>query len=447
MNHIDPDDLLRYSIDPSLLRDAAAVAAHLAACEMCSRDLAAVAAEDGAIADDDVWFVVDAPAGEPGPRLQEALRLHARIEREDELARRRLERLLRPSLRLAEAELSDDPLFVNAGTVRVLCEAAREFHEKRPISALEIATEAYRVAEKLAADATTSRNYCMASAQRERANALRLLGRFRDALLALDEAESLFNENPATDPFDIGIVNLSRAYVLHGSERFAEAAEAAAKARKVFTDYPDTNRQMGAAIVHAGALLELGQAAEAAVAAESVNAMARAQSNVNMLARGLMLSGKAYRALRRFDDAEPDYFEAATLFEEMRLPTEVARARLQIATIAALRGDLRSAVILLKASAAELSQVGLTNEAAIATLRWAEASLAFGESDGVADKCRRVIVIFDSEGMQRRARQALAYLQEALEKNTATPALIGHVRAYIQALPRNPDRPFVPGTR
>ena len=60
-------------------------------------------------------------------------------------------------------------------------------------------------------------------------------------------------------------------------------------------------------------------------------------------------------------------------------------------------------------------------DAAVATLRWTEASLALGVRDGVAEKCRRLVVVFESQGVERRARMDLAYLQEALQANRATP--------------------------
>lgn len=444
MNHIQTEDLLTYLIDSKLAEGAEAIAMHLDACDSCARELDAMRAEDGLLRDEETWAIADALKSPPSARLREAMQLHERIQRENEGARKLLERLLRPTFRLTDANISAKPEFISAGVVRVLCEVARDFHEKKPISAYEVAVEAYRVAAKLPADATTPRGLGMAYAQREGANALRLMGRFRDALAALDEAESLLNENPAADPFDIGIVNLSRAYVFFDSDRFAEASACAAKARGAFTDYPDDSRLMGAALVHSFCLLELGHPEEAAHAADSLIVIARVQTNVNMLARGLMLAGKARRAMRCFQEAEQHYFEAVTLFEEMKLPTEVARGRLQIGTVAALRGDLRSAGTLLAASEAELANAGLTNDAAIATLRWAEVLLALGEPQGVAEKCRRIIVLFDSEGMQKRARAALAYLQEALEMNKATPMLAADVCEYIQTLPRHPERSFSP---
>ena len=40
----------------------------------------------------------------------------------------------------------------------------------------------------------------------------------------------------------------------------------------------------------------------------------------------------------------------------------------------------------------------------------------------------------------RRARMALAYLQEALQAKRATPAIVAEVREYLEALPREPER-------
>src|SRR5260221_13317471 len=116
-----------------------------------------------------------------------------------------------------------------------------------------------------------------------------MLDGYRDALLALDEAEALVTEDSAADPFEIGVVNLCRAYVLEGSDRLLEAAACAAKARQAFEDYPDASRQLAASMVQANCLLLLAQTSQAAELAETLVAVARVPRDGSYLGRGFVL--------------------------------------------------------------------------------------------------------------------------------------------------------------
>ncbi len=444
MRHVDSDDLLRYRVEPSLLDDPLLIAAHLETCDACGRELAAIDEEERALRDELTWSIVVAAGAPPSARLQEILALRRRMDRENALARRLLDKLLRPSFRLLEARIAARPAFQHAGTVRVLCETARQFHEKRPATALDIATVAYEVAGKLPEDATMSRQVCMAFAQRERATALRYLGQMKNALEALEEADARFNENPAADTYDKAIVQMSRAYVLVDMGRFDEAAVRAAEARQTFRGYADASRELAVSMVEARCLIEVGRLSEAVEICDSVVAVARREGNLDLLARGLLNAGVTYRRIRDFVKAEERVFEAIPLFDQLRLHTEVARANLQLAIITVDRGNLRYGIELLAASEAELAEAGLANESALATLWWAEASLALGARDGVAEKCNRLVLFYESEGATRRARLALAYLQECLRSEAATPKVVAEVREFIERLPRNPAAPFAP---
>lgn len=92
----------------------------------------------------------------------------------------------------------------------------------------------------------------------------------------------------------------------------------------------------------------------------------------------------------------------------------------------------------------ELQSLGLLNDHALATLDWAAAALALGESTGVAEACKDIVIRFESEGMMKNARLALAYMHEALARRTATPALLQQVRTYLEHLPTHPNLAFVP---
>jgi hypothetical protein len=108
------------------------------------------------------------------------------------------------------------------------------------------------------------------------------------------------------------------------------------------------------------------------------------------------------------------------------------------------RGDLAAGVRRLDVARHELKSLGMVSEHGLATLEWAEARLALEQPEGVAPACRAIVMRFESEGMMKNARLALAYVHHALAQGTATPALVRHVRLYLEALPSLPNEGFVP---
>ena len=157
-----------------------------------------------------------------------------------------------------------------------------------------------------------------------------------------------------------------------------------------------------------------------------------------------MLFRSALRAvdLRQLDGAERYYSEALVLFDELGVPTEKARTMWALGSVAVARGNLEEGAARLDGSRTELARLGLTNDAAQATLEWAEVCLALKKPEGVAAACRDIVIVFNSEGMQRRAKEALTVLHEALTTGKATPELVHRVRLYLEQLPANPSRRF-----
>ena len=441
MKHYDEETLSRYGLDRSLVPDGEAIEAHLAECPICHGSFTDLMEIDEAMRDPRTWASVDALRSRPA-HFEEALALKARIDAEDAAAARLLSPLLRSPLRFRNAAVSKNPKARTAGVVRYLCAAAKERHEKRPEFSLELAVCAYDVALELEKTPSASQRFCMALSLRERANALRYLGRFGDALQALDSAETLFDETPATDPHDIAIVWLIRATVFMESERLEEARLLSRKAAHVFRTYGDRSRELAALLVEALCLNFSGRSAEAATVFERVAAKARAEGNRNLLARALNDAALAYLDLERFDDAESSLIDALVIFDELDLTTEKARVAWSLALVLVRRGDLAPGAQRLEAVRAELEGLHLINDHALATLDWAAARLALGEPAGVPEACRRIVMRFESEGMMKSARIALAHLHEALAGGTATPDFVFHVRKYLERLPAHPGVPF-----
>ncbi|HEX3583433.1 MAG TPA: hypothetical protein VH087_16805 [Thermoanaerobaculia bacterium] len=395
-----------------------------------------------ALRDPQTWEAVDLLRSRPA-RIREALMLKARIDAEDAAAARLLSPLLRSPLRFRNAAIARNPKAQTAGVVRYLCAAAHERHEKRPEFSLELTLCAYDVALTLGPASSPSQRFCMALSLRERANALRYLGRFTEALEALDAAEKLFDETPAADPHDIAIVQLIRATVLVESEHLEDARLLSRKAASVFSQYGDRPRELVALHVEATSLHYGGKNDKAATAYERLAAKARVDGDRNLLARALNGAGSAYLDLDKLDEAESSLIDALVIFDELNLATERVRVAWSLALILVRRGDLDGGAIRLDAVRTDLERLGVVNDHALATLDWAFARLAMGQPSGVAAACRRIAVRFESEGMMKSARIALAHLHEALAAGRATPTLVSEIREYLEHLPAHPDAPFI----
>lgn len=440
--HYGDDELSAYALAPSLSADAEAIERHLADCGECSGRLEFIGALDNAFRDPETWATVDLLRTRP-QRLDAAMAEYRRIEKEDAEAEALLAPLLKSPIRFHGANVDTDPRFHSAAVVRKLCLAAHSRHEKQPQFSLLITNAACRIALRLPKKGSERRSV-LALAVRERANAFRYLGRFVEGLKSLDDAEKLFDQSPGTDPFDRAVVWYIRATIYIETERPAEGLNLARAAAVVFHDYGDRSRELSAVMAEAGCIYFSGLPGEAAEAFERVATIARDANDSHMLARALQNAGTSYLSAQQPEKAGTRLLEAVSLFDELGLTTEHARSMWKLASVLVAEGHLNEGIAQLAQAQSDLRRLGLTNDAALATLEWAEARLATDLPEGVADACRAILVEFQSEGMQRNAHVALAYLHEALGKGTATPNVVRQVRTYLEDLPSRPSFAFVP---
>jgi tetratricopeptide (TPR) repeat protein len=439
--HPDGAVLSAFTLDASGVFDRDKVSAHVAGCEFCQEGVAVFRELDRALRHAETWGHVTA-LRKPGDRLAQIQAVRQRVQSEDDAATRLLKPLLNSPLRFRNAKLETKPRCHSAGMVRMLCAAANERHESRPKFSLELAVTACTIAKSLPDTNDSGRRLSMAVALRERANALRYLGKFSEALQSLEYAEKLFDVTPGADEFDLAIVWLLRATVFMKSDRLSEGIGLARDAARVFQEYGDRDRELTTVMVEACCLLLSGQAQDAADAFIRLAELARERSNTRMLASALQNGAAALVNLGQLDRAEGFYTEALVLYDELGVPTEKARTMWALGGVVVARGELEEGAARLNGSRTELMHLGLTNDAAQATLEWAEVRLALNKPEGVAAACREIVVVFNSEGMQRFAREALAVLHEALAKGKATPELVRSIRLFLDQLPANPSQRF-----
>jgi tetratricopeptide (TPR) repeat protein len=428
--HYSDDELSTMRKDRSQAAHEAAIEKHLAECAECRETLALFGELEESLHKAEVWERV--PAFQAPPKgLQEILAEKAAIERQNAEALRRLAPHLKSPLHFEDANVAENARFRDAGVVRMLTAEAAGLRERKPKFALQLATAACVVARKLDAEPLF-----LAAAIRERANALRFVGRFKEALTALDEAEAIFRRLPS-GAFDLAIVEYVRAtVVIQFEERSAEALELARSAIRTFREYGDRQRELAARLVEAEALRIVRGSADAANAYEEVITLAQRTEQRNILAYGFQNSAIAYADLGDIEKAERYFAEALAIYDELGVTVEQVRTQWEMARMLVLRGKLESGAGALELARQRLRDLELREDHALATLDWAGVRLALNRADGVAAACREIMLEYESEGATKNARLALAYVEEALRHGSATPRLVRQV-------PRHSIRQFL----
>src|SRR4051794_20673610 len=275
MSHYTEDELSAYALRPDAIDDREGVEQHVAACGDCRNTLEVIEAFDIALQDPVPW---EMPAAMPVRReAPPALLDHARaIAAADARARELVMPLVDSVIRFRAARIDDDPRFHTLAVIRLLCKVANGMHERQPQFGLVLADTALNIADKLPANQQSQSAWCVGTAWKERAIALRCVGRFKDAEEALNRAEVAFDSDDHVEPFDLAIVGYVRATVYCEMERFDEAAHLARDAAFVFEQYGDKQRYLSARVAEAGSFYCADRYAEAVVIFEAVGVEARA---------------------------------------------------------------------------------------------------------------------------------------------------------------------------
>jgi tetratricopeptide (TPR) repeat protein len=443
MSHYTEDELSAYSLRPDSVMDRERLGIHLASCSECREALALIEEFDAALHDPLPWNVADNlpdPSRPPGALLSRARAIAAA----DATARELIEPLVRSAIRFREARIEHDERFHTASVVRLLCNAANGMHERQPDFGLLLADTALTIAASLDGTATPCLGACTGTAWKERANALRFLGRFKEAEEALDRAVDAFHTDLDVEPFDLAIIDYVRATVCAETERFEESVRLARQAAGQFLVYGDQRRYLSARLVEGFGYYSADRHREAAPIFESVVSSARAANELWILAGALANAASCYTQLREGEKARTYYSEALSVFTVLDVPTESARIRWAVAASRVESGDLEQGLQSLTQAREELIQLGLTNDASLATLDLAAGLLASGQPDQVASLCHSIAVTFASEGVTRSAQKALAYLREAVTSGDVTPEGLRDVRTFLERLPARPRQEFLP---
>lgn len=381
-----------------------------------------------------VWQSAATPVVPVPPRIRETASLASRLTSEDREARELLESLANTPSAWWRTAAMKSPVGRTAGMVRQLLERTRTIVRKTPPQALEATTLAVDIANDISltdypSDFVIS---LRSDAWRDHAYVLQVLGRYPEALAAVDEAERLLRET-ALPEYSLGRIKLVRASILTWTDKLPQAIALADEAAEIFLNFGDRVKYATARMTQAATLHEYGSIREALHIWESI----KNEESLEEMTRVMVMYdiGLAYRELGDTTKSIEHITVALAEYELLGMDVPATRARWALATTLVSAGKFDAAVTLFERAWKEFESLDMEADAALVALELAEALLVVGRPDRVPQICRTLLDRFTRAGMTSRAITALSYLREVVAIGKAQPPVVRQVREFLRDLP------------
>jgi tetratricopeptide (TPR) repeat protein len=440
VDHISEHDLVLFAFDPAAAPRRSEIETHIAACASCRTTVDFMRVTDADLGDEDVWEQTEGSA-----TMDSLLAMAAQIAAEDAEADELLKSLLQAPAVTAWTKIQNIKRYRTGGVVRRLNAHAFSIFESEPLDALTFADAAISVAEALPDDLYPGHavNELRGTAWIQRANALRLLGRFDAALDALTHAERAYRRLTSW-ALGLATVAFVRATVLNEQQRPDEAATMAAHAERTFAHLGDDERRMRALFLRAYITFEQHHLVEATTLFEQVLAHGEAINDAVWIARACQALGNCFLDRQNIGEASIHFHRSLALFAELGITSERVRTEWGIARMLLAVGKHADAVRRLRHVTAAFEDVGMVTDAALAGLDVADGLLVLERTHEIIEFAAHLFRVFTDAGMLTGALTAIAYIKEAAAAGTLTPTHLDAVRRFLRRAERQPELLFVP---
>jgi len=401
MTHYDDRLLAALRRDELAPSRAAEVRAHVAACTSCRERVESMT--------NVVAF--DRERRSSASRRAEIRETARRLILERDEADERVSRLLQSTPRDEWSGLASRDELRNNGAVERLIAEVQFRIEKEPREALTLSNLATTISETLPADLYPAVVLAQLRAHswKARANALRYLGRYKEALEAADRAEDRLN-GFGTVAHDRALVQLCRAIILFQTAKFDDALTVLAECRVVLDDHGDTNSALSCGLVEGNVLYE-----------QNIESEARLHNNPGYCATHL-----GHTSL-----ANIHFSEAIARFHDLGLTAEATRTQRGAGTLLIARGAHFAGLAYLSDARTALAALGMVEEAGLCGLRIAEALIGRGDHREAARVAGEVARDFADAELDHRVIEALEQLRIAIDAAKASPEKVRQLHDYI----------------
>lgn len=436
--HYTMGDLLAYLDDNEEVVNVAAVAAAVASCAACAARLNELQAFALLVADRETWREVHPTTHNP-PRITDVLTEADRLARQKGAAEYDLAALMATPLETWPLYLAAHPSAATEALVRRIVDLAVAELERQPAESLALLDAADLVAGRV--NDQNGQFECRSEVWKNRANALRILGRYEEALSATVMAER-FTEEIATGGFMLAQIIYTRGTVLFKMGRFAETIQTARDASKRFAEYGDVKRVIHARNLEAVALTEQGQTAEGLRVYLLIAHQLQQLDDPQMTARVTENIAVSHQHLGNYVEARTYAVAAQERYRALGAESEIIRADWTLGAIDLLVGETDAGLSRLRCAAASFEALGMLADAGFVKLALTEELLRIEQWDEAGTMAGQAAEAFARAGAKLHLSTALAFLRQAVQQRSATLELVQYVRDYVKA--DEEERVFAP---
>jgi tetratricopeptide (TPR) repeat protein len=381
----------------------------------------------------------------PDPaRIREFADTARKLQREREESVDIVERILRETPRAEWPRLAENPALCNGGVLDRMSKQIGVWTESDPQRSLALAVVATTIADELPADAYPAvvMSQIRANAWKDRASALRYLGRYEESLDAIQRAEAVLSPF-ATVAHDRAIVRFLKATILQQIDRFDESEALLDACASVFFDHGDLKRYVYCGIARGNLLYRQHRYAAAREAYAMLLDAVRTTGDAESEARLLNNLGCCAIHLNDLPSADLHLSAASARFRELGHDVEAIRNEMSAGRLLIATGHVRLGIETLKAAREQFLAHRLVEEAGRCGLDVAGALLDMARESEARELTTRIAGEFENAGLSPHAVNAMGYLRKQFEAQIATRATVYHVRDYLDSLQSDPAREFV----
>jgi tetratricopeptide (TPR) repeat protein len=331
--------------------------------------------------------------------------------------------------------LAESQALRNNAALEQLSEEVRKRLERSPVEALAIANLAVSIAESLPASAYPSivLGQIRSTALRDRANALRYLGRLDEAYDSIATAEARLDAFPGA-AHDRAIVWLVKAMILGQMDLFDDAEGMITAASGVFAEVNDSPRFLQAGLVHGNLLNRQKRYEDAQQVFRDLLSVAILGRDVEMQARLHNNLGYVATSLEDYGGASIHFSQAIARFTDLGFAGEVARTERGAGVVLIGKGQIDLGMARLREARHTFAGLHMPEEAGLCALRLIEAMVEHGQMDEARALAVSVVEEFTAAALDARAIDAVVRLRASLDADGATAEAVRTVHALVQSL-------------
>jgi len=357
------------------------------------------------------------------------------MERERNSAADIVERHLRDTPIEEWPRLAESQALRNNAVLEQLSEEVRKRLERNPVEALAIANLAASIAESLPASAYPAvvLGQIRSTALRDRANALRYLGRLDEAYDSIATAESRLNAFPGA-AHDRAIVWLIKAMILGQMDLFDDAERMITAASGVFAEVNDSPRFLQAGLIHGNLLNNQKRYEDAQQVFRDLLNVAILGRDVEMQARLHNNLGYCATSLEDYGTASIHFSQAIARFTDLGFTGEVARTERGAGVVLIGKGQIDLGMARLREARQTFTGLHMPEEAGLCALRLIEVMVERGQTDEARALAASVVDEFTAAALDARAIDAVVRLRASLDADGATAEAVRTAHALVKSL-------------